>query len=119
MSKKKKPKKDKFENVDLRKVPKDKRPKPTTGQSAPKKELPWDSLSSDEKAIIKMLNSPGHGERKVRTIEYLADGLEGDNPRLQARNALRRPVACDWVDKVERAQYQISKNGRARYERAR
>lgn len=108
-------KKDKFKDVDLRKVPRDKRPKPTSGQSAPERELPWDSLSNDEREVIKMLNSPGHGPRKVRSIEYLADGIEGDNPRLQARNGLRRPVSCGWVDRVERAQYQISEKGRKRY----
>lgn len=107
-------KKDKFEGVDLRKVPRDKRPKPTTGQSAAKRDLPWESLSPDEKEVVKMLNSPGHGPRTVRSIEYLADGIEGDNPRLQARNALRRLVACDWVDRAERAQYQVSVNGRRR-----
>lgn len=111
-----KKKKDKFEGVDLRTLPRDKRPKPSTGQSAAARELAWDAMSADEKEIVKMLNSPGHGERKVRSIEYLADGLEGDNPRLQARNALRRPVACGWVDRVERAQYQISVNGRRRYQ---
>lgn len=110
-------KKDKFENVDLRKVPRDKRPKPSTGQSAPARDLAWDSMSADEKEVVKLLNSPGHGERKVRTIEYLADGIEGDNPRLQARNALRRVVACGWVDKADRAQYQISTNGRRRLQK--
>jgi len=107
-------KKDKFENVDLRKAPHDKRPKPSTGQSAAARELPWDSMSHDEQSVVKMLNSPGYGERKLRTIEYLADGLEGDNPRLQSRNALRRPVSCGWVEKAERATYQISVNGRRR-----
>jgi hypothetical protein len=107
-------KKKNFDNVDLRKVPRDKRPKPCTGQSAASRELPWDSMSSDEQSIIKMLHSPGHGERKLRSIEYLADGLEGDNPRLQTRNALRRPVSCGWVDHAERATYQISVNGRRR-----
>lgn len=110
-------KKDKFEDVDLRKVPRDKRPKPSTGQSAPARPLPWDSLNTTEKEVVKMLNSPGHGERVVRSVEYLADGIEGDNPRLMARNALRRLVACDWVEKADRAMYQISKNGRARYAR--
>lgn len=111
---KKKMAKDKFKDVDLRKVPRDKRPKPTSGQSASARDLPWEALNSDEKEIVKLLNSPGHGERKVRSIEYLADGLEGDNPRLQARNALRRIVACGWVDRADRAQYQISVNGRRR-----
>lgn len=114
----KKRKKDKYDGVDLRKLPRDKRPKPTSGQSADKRSLPWDALNGDEREVVKMLNSPGHGDRHVRSVEFLADGLEGDNPRLQARNALRRLVSCDWVDRSGRAQYQISKNGRARYERA-
>lgn len=110
--------KKKFENVDLRTLPKDKRPKPSSGQSAPERELPYESLSDDEKEVIKLLDGPGHGHRQVRSIEWLADGFDGDNPKLRVRNALRRPVSCGWVDWVARGQYQISEKGRKRYARA-
>ena len=111
--------KDKTVAVDLRKVPRDKRPKPSTGQSAEARALPWDSLSEDEKEIIKLLDGPvsrsdAPRPRVVRSIEYLAEGLEGDNARLRARNALRRPVSCGWVDRAGRARYQISALGRRR-----
>lgn len=107
-----------LENVDLRKVPKDKRPKPSTGQSAPARTLAWDELNADERAIVKALNSPGHGERRERTVEWLSELFDTDNPKLTARNAIRRLIPSDWLEKTKRAVYQISKNGRARYERA-
>jgi hypothetical protein len=117
MAKNGRKKKDK-ESVDLRKVPRDKRPKPTTGQSAEAHALPWDALSGDERVIIKLLDGDHKAAsprpRTVRSIEYLAEGLEGDAARLRARNALRRPVACGWVDRAARARYQISELGRRR-----
>lgn len=103
-------------NVDLRKVPKDKRPKPSTGQSADERALPYEVLNDDEREIVRMLNGK-NGARHVRSIEFLSEGLSGDNPRLQARNALRRTVACGWVDRVSRGQYQISEKGRKRLTR--
>lgn len=111
-------KKAKFENVDLRKLPKDKRPKPSSGQSAEERELPFTALSDAEKDVIKMLDGNGHGHRVVRSIEFLADGFGGDNPKLQVRNALRRLVSCGWVDWASRGQYQINEKGRKRHARA-
>jgi hypothetical protein len=104
--------------TDLRKVPKDKRGKPTTGQSADEQPLPYEVLNDDEREIVRMLNGRnGDGVRHVRSIEFLAEGIDGSNPRLQVRNALRRTVACGWVDHVSRGQYQISGKGRKRLTR--
>lgn len=104
-------------NKDLRKLPKDKRPKPTTGQSAPARDLGYELLSDDEREIVRALNGKGNGERHVRTVAFLSELFDGDDPKLQARNALRRPVSCGWVDNVGRGQYQISEKGRKRLSR--
>lgn len=113
----KKPKKEVAEHVDLRKLPRDKRPKPSTGQSAPERKIEWGDFNRHEKAVLKMLNGDG-GRRVQRSVEFLADGIPGDpdNPKLAARNALRRPVSSGWVDRVGKAQYMISESGRRRYQ---
>lgn len=102
--------------VDLRKVPKDKRPKPTSGQSADERQLPYEDLNEDEREVVRLLNGK-NGVRHVRSIEYLAEAFSGDNPKLQVRNALRRAVSCGWVDRCARGQYQISEKGRKRLQR--
>jgi hypothetical protein len=112
------------DTVDLRKVPRSERPKPSTGQSAESRPLAWGDLSDDERAVIMLLdgtpdNSGLARPRMTRSIEYLADGLEGDGARLRARNALRRPVSCGWVERVQRARYQISELGRSLFIAAR
>jgi hypothetical protein len=109
-------KKSNGKQTDLRKIPKDKRPKPTTGQSADERELPYDSLNDDELEVIRMLNGSksGGGPRVVRTIEFLAEGLDS---KLAVRNALRRLVSCGWVDRAERGKYQVSERGRKRMQR--
>jgi hypothetical protein len=104
---------------DLRKLPKDKRPKPTTGQSAASRELSYEDLSEDEAEVVKALDGrAGAGKRHVRPIAFLAELFGGDDPKLQTRNALRRPVSCGWVDNVGRGAYQISEKGRKRLARA-
>lgn len=101
-------------SVDLRTLPKDKRPKPTTGQSAAERELPYEELSTTEKELVEALDGKGKGERITRSVEWLADLVDGKNAKLQVRNALRRPVACGWVEWVERGQYRITDKGRRR-----
>jgi hypothetical protein len=108
----------KVKTGDLRKLPKDKRPKPKTGQSAPERELPWDSLSEGEQEIVRALNGKGEGPRHPRSIEFLADLFSGASAKLQVRNSLRRIVACGWVDHADRGTYQISERGRKRRARA-
>jgi len=105
-------------NMDGRKIPKAKRPKPSTGQSAPERDLPWENLSEGEQAIVKALNGKGEGPRNPRSVEYLSEFFEGRNPKLQVRNALRRIVSCGWVDNIDRGMYQITERGRKRRARA-
>lgn len=111
---KRKAKKKDLEGVDLRKLPKDERPKPTTGQSAPERKISWEDLSADEQTVIKLLNDKGEGKRVARSVEYLADAFGGDNPKLTVRNSLRRPVPSGWVDREGRGLYSISEKGRKR-----
>ena len=108
-----------YENIDIRTLPRDKRPKPTTGQSAPEREMPWDALNGDEQEIVKLLNGKG-GARAVRTISYLAEGLDDDDAptKLRIRNALRRVVTGGWAEAVERGTYRVTERGRKRLERA-
>jgi hypothetical protein len=110
--------KKKANGVDLRKVPKEKRPKPSTGQSAKERDLPYDDLNGDEQSLVKLLDGKSGGPRIVRTVEFMSEAMDGDNPKLQTRNALRRLVSCGWVDNVGRGQYQISEKGRKRMARA-
>jgi hypothetical protein len=99
--------------LDGRKIPKDKRPKPSTGQSAEPRDLPYEALNQSEREIIRMLKSKdGY---PVRTIEYLAEAFDS---KLEVRNALRRPVSCGWIDNVGRGQYKLSDKGRKRLARA-
>lgn len=104
-------------HVDLRKLPLDKRPTPTTGQSADERELPVESLNDDETEVVRMLNGgkKGSGSRETRSVEWLSDGLDS---KLAVRNALRRLVSCGWVERVDRGQYRISEKGRKRMQRA-
>ena len=105
-------------HVDLRTLPKAKRPKPSTGQSADERDLPFEGLNDDEKDVVKLLNGRRGGIRQVRSVAFLAEGIDGDNPQLQARNALRRLVSCGWAERVGRGQYKVSERGRKRLERA-
>jgi hypothetical protein len=109
--------KTKTKKIDLRKIPKDKRPKPTTGQSAEERDLPYDSLNDDEREVVRMLYGRG-GKHPARKIDFLSEGLEGDNPKLQARNAMRRLVACGWAARVDRGEYKLTDRGVKRYDRA-
>lgn len=102
---------------DLRKLPKDRRPKPTTGQSAKSRELSYEDLSADEAEVVGALDGKA-GKRLVQPIAFLSDLFDGDDPKLRTRNALRRPVSCGWVDNVGRGLYQISEKGRKRLARA-
>ena len=99
--------------VDRRRLAGSARPKPTTGQSAPARELAWDQLGQDERDVLIALDGgKKRGERHVRSIAFLADALEGEEPRLRARNALRRPVSSRLVARVSRGHYQITEAGR-------
>jgi len=109
-------KKNEKTKTDLRTLPKDKRPKPSSGQSAPERALPYEALSDAERLIVKTLNNRGQ-KRTERSVEYLAELMDGDDAKLQVRNALRRPVACGWVENIARGMYRISEKGRKRLER--
>lgn len=112
------------EDVDLRTLPKDDRPKPTTGQSGPERELPFDELNSDEKLVVRVLNDDGEGTRQSMPVSELSDALIKTEPdeaqghaKLLVRNAMRRLVQGGWVEWVDRGRYRITEKGRKRLKR--
>lgn len=109
--------------IDRRKLPVDQRPKPTTGQSAPARELPWDSLNGDEREVVQALATDDR--RQPRSVAWMADAFDAekdgtiyDPAKLKARNALRRLVQGGWVVRKERGTYQLTEPALKRYRRA-
>jgi hypothetical protein len=121
----KKPKKE--DAVDLRTLPKDERPKPTSGQSAEAFTLPFDSLSKYELKVVSVLNQPGAGLREVKPVSAVAKTTR--LTPLQVRNAMRRLVPSKWIERVDvvladdgsekpvKGHYRITKGGRERLAR--
>lgn len=87
-----------------------KKPKPTTGQSAPYRSLVWGDMHPHEQRVVAHLVT-AHNDS---TIRDLAKGLfpRDERPDLRVRNALRRLVAGNWVLRIERATYRITSSGR-------
>lgn len=93
--------------VDLRKLPKEKRPEPTTGQSGPKLELAAGDLSKKEAKVVRALAEVDTTE--AQSIKAIAKG--GRLTMLQVRNGLRRLVRARWVANVERGKYRLTAVG--------
>lgn len=110
--------------VDLRTLPADKRPKPTSGQSREEFTLEVDALSAMEAKVIKAVNGSGKGVREVLSVDDMAKATKLD--ALQVRNALRRLVPSGWVERVDeiltddgetkavRGHYRLAERGRRR-----
>lgn len=99
--------------VDRRRLVGKDRVRPTTGQSAAGVDLSWDKMGEDERQVMIALDGGSkRGPRLIRSIAFLADALEGDQPRLRARNALRRPVAAKLVERTSRGHYRLAESGR-------
>jgi hypothetical protein len=110
--------------IDLRTLPADKRPEPTTGQSREEFQLPLEDLSAAEAKVIKAVNGKNKGPREVYGVAMLAKSTR--LTPLQVRNAIRRLVPSTWVERVEkvpgedgklvavRGHYRISERGRKR-----
>lgn len=88
--------------IDLRKLPKAKRPEPTTGQSGPKLTLFWTQLTADEQHVVKKLAEAG---KPLRTSEIAGKGKLSDNSNLRVRNALRRVTRAGMVKSTARGVY--------------
>jgi len=101
---------------DLRKVPRDKRPAPTTGQSGNPIDLPWVQLNKDERKVVEHLDGGGNGSRNILNIKEI--GKKASLEPLCVRNAMRRLVRGDWVENVERGTYRVTQGGRARFAKA-
>jgi hypothetical protein len=75
---------------DLRTLPKSKRPPPSTGQSAPKKTIPWADLSAFQQRVARAVR-----ELAPCSAQDVATKLQVDS--LQVRNALRPLVQARYV----------------------
>lgn len=116
--------KTKSEDVDLRTLPKDERPKPTSGQSRAEFALPKEELTKYEMKIIEALNGKGKGLRE--TIPVLDLSKATRMTKLEVRNTIRRLVPSTWVERVDevltddgdvkkvRGHYRITERGRKR-----
>lgn len=110
--------------VDLRTLPVDKRPEPTTGQSREEFTLELDALSAGEAKVIKALNGSGKGVREVLAVPTIAKASK--LTLLQVRNSIRRLVPSGWVERVDeiltdegepkavRGHYRLHERGRRR-----
>lgn len=110
--------------TDLRKLPKDERPTPTTGQSAPEREMPYDDLNSDEKLVVAALDDDGEGVRQAMPVSDLAlrviendHNENGTRAKLRVRNSMRRLVTGGWVERADRGRYRVTERGRKRLKR--
>ncbi len=110
---------------DIRTLPADKRPKPTTGQSRKEFTLPLEDLSTNEGKIVKTLNGKGKGLRETFSVDAIHKATR--LTALQVRNSIRRLVPSTWVEPVEeildeetgeprsvRGHYRITERGRKR-----
>lgn len=110
--------------IDLRTLPKDKRPKPSTGQSRKEFQLPTEELSDGEAKVVKALNGKGKGLRETMAVAVIAKTTK--LATLQVRNNIRRLVPSTWVEHVDevldddgeprkvRGHYRITERGRKR-----
>jgi hypothetical protein len=98
--------------VDLRKLKKDERPAPSTGQSGPSISLPAEKINKDERLVLKEL---GGEDREPLKIVTLADSIRkakrNEFTPLRTRNALRRLVRGGLVTQKERGTYKITAKG--------
>ena len=125
-----------YSEVDIRTLPKAERPKPSTGQSGPEVEVPYEDLSSRKAYIVRRLNGTGTGTREVVPVKALVEvyikeiDTEEDPVRaaLLIRNDMRALVTSGWVERVDekvvdeqtikvRGHYRITERGRKRLKR--
>lgn len=100
--------------------------KPTTGQSGPPVDVPFEKLNDKEKTVAKFLNGKGKGARNPLKISDIASKCfsKQTEDKAQAnswtRNSLRRLVTAGWVEKKDGARglYWITEKGRKRLQRA-
>jgi hypothetical protein len=101
--------------IDLRTLPKDERPKPTTGQSGTPIDLEWSAMNGDEQLVAQKLYE-GTGAQTIGDLA--AKGFGKENPKLRVRNSMRRLVRGGWVEWAGRGKYKLTATGRRRYERS-
>src|SRR5512146_731936 len=108
-----------LEGVDLRRLPRAKRPRPTTGQSAPARQLAWEDLRTDEPFVVRsmaLLQRPLEGAgagavgvaQLAARLRALVDPEEWPTrAKLRVRNAIRRLVQGGWLERVAAGTYRL------------
>jgi hypothetical protein len=95
---------------------------PTTGQSAPPREIPWADLSKRERRLLTFIDG-GIDIRPLVLIKEMVQVFIGSaetkaRANSWVRNQLRDLVVGGWVVKVDRGVYQIDPNARKRLRHA-
>lgn len=110
--------------VDLRTLPLEERPKPTSGQSRKEFNLPLEELSDYEAKVLKVTNGKGSGLRETWSVAKLAKTSR--LTPLQVRNSIRRLIPSGWLEHVHtiltdagephdvRGHYRMTDKGRKR-----
>ena len=77
----------------------------------------WGEFTAKEQSIIMAIYSTGVGRPPTRSLEQLQecfpDAPDSTHANSWARNSLRRPVACGWVERAGRGCYRLSVAARA------
>lgn len=98
--------------VDLRRLKKDERPAPTTGQSGPEMHLPAEKINKDERQVLQQLDVPDRGSAMIVQIaDAIKKAKRNSFTTLQTRNALRRLVRGGLVSNKDRGEYKITAKG--------
>lgn len=98
--------------TDLRRLKKDERPAPTTGQSGPEMALPAEKLNKDERLVLAQLDTVDRAPAKiVELAEAIRKAKRNEFTTLRTRNALRRLVRGGLVTAKERGEYKITAKG--------
>lgn len=99
------------------KEPKEKKTAPHSGQSGPALEgLEYEKLNANEKKLIDKLAAESTEANAVLTIEDLAkvfsrSATDTKQANSWTRNALRRLIRGNFVTKVERGSYKLTRRG--------
>jgi hypothetical protein len=120
MAKKSKKSKKAEKKVDLRTLPHDKRPEPTSGQHGKPIHIGYAELNVHEQRVVKALDAAEGAAMRIPEIAKSCSARGGGKTvtTLQVRNAMRRLVRGSWVDSRGRGQYRLTTRGRDRYESA-
>jgi DNA-binding PadR family transcriptional regulator len=105
----------KTEKVDLRKLPREKRPEPTSGQHGKPIDIDYDRLNVHEQRTVRALEAAGNAMSIPEIAKACSKLVHKPVTTLQVRNAMRRLVRGSWVDSKSRGVYRLTSRGRAKF----